>query len=215
MTKIEIFGLGCENCKRLEENVKKSIGELGITAEVIKIEDFEMVIRKGVKVTPGLAIDGELVSMGRVLDVEEITQMLKNHASLEKTSQIRILTNPSSSCGCGSSGTTLYPCAGGSNVGQITNEVAKRISVMGEGKFACLAGVGAGTKSFVDSAKVAKNVVAIDGCNAHCAKKTLERAGVTPTVHVVVTDLGVKKKYELECDPADVDTAVKAVRGQL
>ena len=215
MTKIEIFGLGCENCKRLEENVRKAVGELGIAAEVVKIEDFEMMIRKGVKMTPGLAIDDELVSMGRVPDVKEITQMLKDGVSLEETSQIEILTGPPSSCGCGSSGTMLYPCAGGSNVGQVTNEAAKRISVMGEGKFACLAGVGAGTKSFVDSAKAARKVVAIDGCSSHCAKKTLERAGVTPTVHVVVTDLGVKKKYELECDPADVDTTVKAVRGLL
>lgn len=215
MTKIEIFGLGCENCKRLEENVKKSIGELGITAEVMKIEDFEAMIRKGVKVTPGLAIDDELVSMGRVPDVEEITHMLKENASLSKVSQITVLTGSTSSCGCGSSGTMLYACAGGSNVGQITNETAKRISAMGEGKFACLAGVGAGTKSFVDSAKAARKVVAIDGCNALCAKKTLERAGVTPTVHVVVTDLGVKKKYELECDPVDVDTTVNAVRGLL
>lgn len=215
MTKIEIFGLGCENCKRLEENVKKAVGELGIAAEVVKIEDFEMMIRKGVKMTPGLAIDDELVSMGRVPGVKEITHMFKENASLSKVSQITVLTGSSSSCGCGLSGTMLYPCAGGSNVGQITNEAAKRISVMGEGKFACLAGVGAGTKSFVDSAKSAQNVVAIDGCNAHCAKKTLERAGVTPTVHVVVTDLGVKKKYELECDSADVDTTVNAVRGLL
>ncbi len=215
MTKIEIFGLGCENCTRLEENIREAIKKLGIAADVVKIDDFEMIIRKGVKVTPGLVIDGELVSMGRVPDVEEITHMLKENASLSKVSQIAVLTGSSSSCGCGSSGTMLYPCAGGSNVGQMTNEAAKKISVMGKGKFACLAGVGAGTRSFVDSAKAAQNVVAIDGCNAHCAKKTLERAGVTPTIHVVVTDLGVNKKYELDCDPADVDATVKAVQERL
>ena len=215
MTKIEIFGLGCENCLRLEENVRKAVNELGIAADVVKIDDFEMIIRKGVKVTPGLAIDGELVSMGRVPEVEEVRQMLKDTRILTEASDVRILTVPSASCGCGSSGTMLYPCAGGSNVGQITNEAAKKLSVMGKGKFACLAGVGAGMKGFADSARAAQKVVAVDGCGSHCAMKTLERAGVIPTIHVVVTDLGVKKKYELDCDPVDVDATVGEILRRL
>ena len=66
--KIEVFGIGCESCKRLEENAKIAVRELGISAEIIKVDDFEVLIRRGITATPGLAIDGIVVTLGEFAD---------------------------------------------------------------------------------------------------------------------------------------------------
>jgi small redox-active disulfide protein 2 len=74
---IEIFGLGCENCELLKNNVQRAVDALNIKAQIIKVEDFEMIIRKGITMTPGLVIDGEIRSMGRVPSVEEIKEIIE------------------------------------------------------------------------------------------------------------------------------------------
>jgi len=75
--KIEVFGTGCAKCKRLEENVRKAVKEAGITADVVKVQDMDKIIDRGIMLTPALAIDGEEVAVGRVPSVEEIKRMLK------------------------------------------------------------------------------------------------------------------------------------------
>ena len=76
MKRIEIFGTGCDNCQRLETKVRSAIKLLGIDADIEKIEDFETIIRRDISKTPGLAIDGKIVSLGRVPSVEEIIEMI-------------------------------------------------------------------------------------------------------------------------------------------
>jgi small redox-active disulfide protein 2 len=76
MTKIEILGTGCAKCKRLYANVQEAIRDLKITADVVKIEDFDEIVNRGVMLTPGLFIDGELRAEGRVPCVDEIKTML-------------------------------------------------------------------------------------------------------------------------------------------
>ena len=65
MKKIEILGIGCPKCNTLPENVKKALQETSQTAEVVKITDIKEMIAKGIMMTPGLVIDGEIVSQGR------------------------------------------------------------------------------------------------------------------------------------------------------
>ncbi len=75
-SKIEVLGTGCAKCKQLENNVREAVEEMGLNIEVVKIEDFEELIRRGITMTPGLVIDGEIVAIGRVPGVEEIKEML-------------------------------------------------------------------------------------------------------------------------------------------
>jgi small redox-active disulfide protein 2 len=77
MTKIEILGTGCAKCKRLYANAEQAVKDLKITAEVIKVEDLDEIVERGVMLTPALFINGELVAEGRVPCVEEIIGMLK------------------------------------------------------------------------------------------------------------------------------------------
>ncbi len=84
-------------------------------------------------------------------------------------------------CECKAEEITILPCSGGSNVGQIANQAAVSLDTLGVGKIYCLAGIGAHIDGMVESARGAKRLVAIDGCQVACAKKTIEHAGLKVT----------------------------------
>ncbi len=75
--KIEVLGTGCMKCKRLFKNVEIAVKELGITAEIVKVDDISEIINRGVVLTPALAVDGEMKVSGRVADVKELKEILK------------------------------------------------------------------------------------------------------------------------------------------
>jgi small redox-active disulfide protein 2 len=74
--KIEILGAGCAKCKSLEASVKQAVKELGIQAEIVKVEDIMQIVNYGVMGTPALVVDGKVKSAGKVLDKEAIKKML-------------------------------------------------------------------------------------------------------------------------------------------
>ena len=76
MVKIEVLGTGCAKCKRLAKNVETAINDLGIDAEVVKIDDITEIMDRGVMLTPALYVDGEPKAVGRVLCVEDIRRIL-------------------------------------------------------------------------------------------------------------------------------------------
>ncbi len=92
----------------------------------------------------------------------------------------------------------ILACAGGSNVGQLSNQAAIELTREGIGKIFCLAGIGGNLSGFVQSAKDIDRMVTIDGCKVGCAKAILEQAGVPLKEHVVITDLGIEKKQRLQ-----------------
>jgi small redox-active disulfide protein 2 len=70
--KIEVLGSGCANCKRLEANAREAIGMAGVEAEVEHVGDYARIAGYGVMSTPGLVIDGRVVSSGRVPSAGDI-----------------------------------------------------------------------------------------------------------------------------------------------
>ncbi len=78
--KVEVFGPGCPKCKKLFENAEKAMEELGISQiEVNKIEDLSKMMELGMWSTPGIAINGKLVSQGIVHSKEELKEIFKNY----------------------------------------------------------------------------------------------------------------------------------------
>ena len=75
--RIEVLGMGCPSCKRLEENVRKALEEAKVKAEVVKVDDLQQMIERGIMFTPALIIDGDAKAVGRVPSVDEIKKMLK------------------------------------------------------------------------------------------------------------------------------------------
>lgn len=105
---------------------------------------------------------------------------------------------------CGTKDVMLLACSGGSNVGQIANDAAKALDSLGQGRMYCLIGVGAELPSFVEAARGAATLVAIDGCSVACAKAALAKAGLTPHVYTVVTDLGIEKGHHFHYTQEEV-----------
>ncbi|MFN2355637.1 MAG: thioredoxin family protein [Desulfopila sp.] len=74
--KIQILGPGCAKCTKLAENTVAAAKELGIDYEIEKISDVNQIMTFGVMMTPGLVIDGEVKSVGKVLSQDEVKNML-------------------------------------------------------------------------------------------------------------------------------------------
>ncbi len=118
-------------------------------------------------------------------------------------------------CSCKSEKLIVLACAGASNVGQISNEAAKRLDAGGDAKFACLAGVSGAISGIVASVKGADKLLVIDGCPVACAKKTVDAAGISGYRHQVVTDTGTTKVHAFQLEEADIQKTVDACRAKL
>ncbi len=80
MLNIKILGGGCANCKRLEAVAREAVAALGVSAEFIKVMDHEEIMKYPILSTPGLVINEQLVSAGRIPDQTEIETWLKKAA---------------------------------------------------------------------------------------------------------------------------------------
>ncbi|MDM7998051.1 MAG: thioredoxin family protein [Acidobacteriota bacterium] len=74
--KIQILGTGCPKCKKLAETAETAAKELGIDYELEKVTDIDKILAYGVMMTPGLAVDGDVKSVGKVPSVDEVKKML-------------------------------------------------------------------------------------------------------------------------------------------
>ena len=102
----------------------------------------------------------------------------------------------------------IYPCSGGSDVGEIADRAARKLSQKGYGNMSCLAGIGARLSGFIESAKSAENIT-LDGCPVACARKNLEAIGLTPR-SFVLTEMGLTKG-KAKVTPQVINKIVKAV----
>lgn len=74
--KVQILGTGCPKCKQLTANAEQAIKNAGIEAEIEKITDLQEIMKFGVMMTPGLAVDGKVKSAGKLLSPKEIEAIL-------------------------------------------------------------------------------------------------------------------------------------------
>ena len=98
-------------------------------------------------------------------------------------------------CCDGNSGETLiFTCAGAAHTGQVSNRAGVNLMQEGKGNLFCIAAVAAGIPDKMERARNAGKRVVIDGCEDHCARKIMEKAGLPVDLHVDVTELGIEKK---------------------
>jgi len=101
------------------------------------------------------------------------------------------MSEPSSCCTGGPK--LIFACSGAADVGEISDKAARKLSRQGAGSMFCLPGVGGRVDPIMQKTRSASKILAIDGCNLDCAKRTLELAGFTTFDHLRVTDLGMEK----------------------
>jgi small redox-active disulfide protein 2 len=77
MKKIEILGMGCAKCNQLTERAKDAIKELGIDAELVKVQDIKAITNYGVLMTPALVVDGVVKVAGKLPKLEEIKEWIR------------------------------------------------------------------------------------------------------------------------------------------
>ena len=75
--KIQVLGPGCSRCKQLAASAQQALAELGLEAELEKVEDVREIARFRVMSTPALVIDGVVRSSGKVLGVEAVKALLQ------------------------------------------------------------------------------------------------------------------------------------------
>ena len=75
--KIEILGAGCAKCKSVEKLVRDIVEELGIQADIVKVEDLQQIINRGIMMTPAVFIDGEAKIVCRVPTADELKKLLQ------------------------------------------------------------------------------------------------------------------------------------------
>ena len=74
--KIEILGTGCAKCHKLDELVRETVKEAGVSAEITKVEDIKKIMTYGVMTTPALVIDGEVKVAGKIPSDDQIKSWL-------------------------------------------------------------------------------------------------------------------------------------------
>lgn len=74
--KIEVLGTGCAKCISLEKVVKEAVAKSGKFAQIQKVDDIVTIMEYGVMSTPGLVIDGKVVSSGKLLSVDEVLALM-------------------------------------------------------------------------------------------------------------------------------------------
>lgn len=78
MIMIQVVGPGCRHCKALLTNVNTALARNQIEATVNYVTDMEAIANSGVMRTPGLMINGVIVSQGKVHAPIEIDNMIRN-----------------------------------------------------------------------------------------------------------------------------------------
>lgn len=77
MKKIQILGTGCKKCNDLTANAEKAAQNTGVECQIEKVTQLNDIMAFGVMTTPGLVIDGKVVSQGKLLSPEQISTHLK------------------------------------------------------------------------------------------------------------------------------------------
>lgn len=78
MRKIQILGTGCAKCNDLAANAKQAAEIVGVEVEIVKITELNEIMTFGCMTTPGLAVDGKLLSQGKLLKPEQIGKLLRD-----------------------------------------------------------------------------------------------------------------------------------------
>lgn len=72
----KVLGSGCAKCQKLEENLRQALTQKGEDVNVEHVTDFAEIAQYGVMSTPALVVDEKIVSMGKVLSVEEVKDII-------------------------------------------------------------------------------------------------------------------------------------------
>ena len=74
---IVILGTGCPKCRRLEQIAAEAVAEAGVDATIDHVTEIARIMSYDILETPGLVIDGQVVSSGRPPRKDEVVAWLR------------------------------------------------------------------------------------------------------------------------------------------
>ncbi len=80
MVNIKVVGSGCANCQKLEQLCKEVVAESGAEATVEKVTDFKKFAELGIFMTPGLIINDQVKSSGKIPTKSTLMQWMADAA---------------------------------------------------------------------------------------------------------------------------------------
>lgn len=133
------------------------------------------------------------------------------------------MSTEAKACGCGGTGCAepkkkkilLFSCSGAANVAEIADHVARQLTAEGLGQMFCLAGLGAGIPSMIQTAKEADLNVVLDGCPMDCARKIFETHQLNNVKVIRVTDHGIAKAKGVKITDEQVQMIVSLAKQTL
>jgi len=78
MLEIKVLGTGCPKCKRVEQVARDAVAAAGVEAPITKVTDMGAIMAYPILGTPGLVINEQVVSSGRIPAVAEVTTWIMN-----------------------------------------------------------------------------------------------------------------------------------------
>jgi small redox-active disulfide protein 2 len=76
MVKIQILGGSCSSSDRLAKNAEDAARELDLDYRLQRVTSYHHIAQFGMLPTPALVVNGQIRSSGKVLEKEEIKQLL-------------------------------------------------------------------------------------------------------------------------------------------
>ena len=113
-------------------------------------------------------------------------------------------------CPCGAKPELVFTCSGASDVGEIADRAARKLTKDGAGRMYCLAGIGGRVSGIMTSTQAAETVLVLDGCPHDCARNTMEQAGFKGFGHLRLSDLGLAKGQSPATEERIASVAAKA-----
>ena len=74
---ILVVGAGCASCDKVYTDTQEAVKELGLPAQVRKVEDLVEMVRMGIMSVPAIVLDGRVISAGRTIGKNQIVSLLK------------------------------------------------------------------------------------------------------------------------------------------
>lgn len=97
----------------------------------------------------------------------------------------------------------VYACSGCSSAAQMANHLALRLDRERRAEMSCISGVGGGVPALVRTARSGRPILALDGCAMACVAHCLQRAEVVADRHLVLGELGVRKRSHADFEPEE------------
>lgn len=76
MKTLKILGTGCTKCKQTEAVIRDTLIDMGLEANIEKVEDIQKIMEYDIMSTPAVVLDGVVKMTGKVPSKEEVRAML-------------------------------------------------------------------------------------------------------------------------------------------